>query len=231
MNLSCLLCYQASPSPVCQWCEQDIFFFDNQNYNQNLLTFGPVGRHVRHAHIDSLSLLGLHTWPLSRLVHQFKFQHSLTAGKVLSTWFVDKKQHHKATPPQLLIPVPITSKRIASRHYNQAAVLAKAMGNAWHICCDNRWALRRGSTTQHHLSKTERVHNAKAVFALSKQCLDGYIARWGEKISVAIVDDVVTTGVTADVLGALLKARYPSIKVEVWAMTFTPPPKSSLFNE
>ena len=48
---------------------------------------------------------------------------------------------------------------------------------------------------------------------------------------MAIVDDVVTTGVTVDVLAGLLKARYPSIVVEVWAMTFTPPPKSSLINE
>lgn len=231
MNLSCLLCYQASPSPVCQWCEDDIFFFDNHVHNQNLLAFGPVGRHVRHAHIDSLTVLGLHTWPMSRLVHQFKFQHSLTAGKVLSTWFIDKKQHNNVALPKLLIPIPITSTRIASRHYNQAAVLAKAIGNAWQICCENSWAVRKGKTTQHHLTKADRLTNAKAVFALSNRCLDKYIAVWGETMRVAIVDDVVTTGVTVDVLAGLLKARYPSIVVEVWAMTFTPPPKSSLINE
>lgn len=231
MNLSCLLCYQASPSPVCQWCEDDIFFFDNHVHNQNLLAFGPVGRHVRHAHIDSLTVLGLHTWPMSHLVHQFKFQHSLTAGKVLSTWFIDKKQHNNVALPKLLIPIPITSTRIASRHYNQAAVLAKAIGNAWQICCENSWAVRKGKTTQHHLTKADRLTNAKAVFALSNRCLDNHITVWGETMRVAIVDDVVTTGVTVDVLAGLLKARYPSIVVEVWAMTFTPPPKSSLINE
>jgi len=231
MNLSCLLCYQASPSPVCQWCEDDIFFFDNHVHNQNLLAFGPVGRHVRHAHIDSLTVLGLHTWPMSRLVHQFKFQHSLTAGKVLSTWFIDKKQHNNVALPKLLMPIPITSTRVASRHYNQAAVLAKAIGNAWQICCENSWAVRKGKTTQHHLTKADRLTNAKAVFALSNRCLDNHITVWGETMRVAIVDDVVTTGVTADVLAGLLKARYPSIVVEVWAMTFTPPPKSSLINE
>ena len=172
MNLSCLLCYQASPSPVCQWCEDDIFFFDNHVHNQNLLAFGPVGRHVRHAHIDSLTVLGLHTWPMSRLVHQFKFQHSLTAGKVLSTWFMDKKQHSNVALPKLLMPIPITSTRIASRHYNQAAVLAKAIGNAWQICYEDSWAVRKGRTTQHHLTKADRLTNAKAVFALSNRCLD-----------------------------------------------------------
>ncbi|HBF71384.1 MAG TPA: amidophosphoribosyltransferase, partial [Alteromonas australica] len=34
LNVSCLLCYQASPTPVCQWCEDDIFSFDTRKYKE-----------------------------------------------------------------------------------------------------------------------------------------------------------------------------------------------------
>ena len=93
MNLSCLLCYQASPAPVCHWCEHDIFFFSAKDHGNNLLSFGPVGRHVKHSAYQQPSVLALHTYPITTLIHGFKFQHSLTSGKVLAKWFVGKQQH------------------------------------------------------------------------------------------------------------------------------------------
>ena len=234
MNLSCLLCYQASPAPVCHWCEDDIFFFDERLHGSNLLHYAPVAGHVKHSHYDALSVLGLHAWPMSSLVHQLKFTHSLTAGKVLSHWFVHKKRQCTLTVPHLLLPVPISAWRLATRHYNQAAVLSHQLSYTFGIPIDHQWARRQGLSVQHHLSRVARAENASRVFHLSASCIDHSIKALGHKkngrgLTVAIVDDVLTTGVTVNTLSKQLKMRYPKITVQVWAAAFTPPPKSSLF--
>lgn len=228
MNLSCLLCYQASPAPVCQWCESDMFFFNDEVHGNNLLRFGPVGSHVAHKHYHSLSILGLHTWPMSSLIHHFKFSHSLSAGKTLSRWFVDKKQHCTLAVPHLLLPVPISAWRLASRHYNQAGVIAEYLSKQLEIPCLHQWAKRKGASTQHQLTKAQRKDNAKQAFSLVHHAAELIACNSGEKLNVAIVDDVITTGVTVNMLSYLLGKRYPNITIQVWAMTFTPPPKSSL---
>lgn len=233
MNLSCLLCYQASPTPVCHWCEDDMFFFEASLHGSNLLQYGPVAGHVKHSHYDALSVLGLHTWPMSSLVHQLKFTHSLTAGKVLSNWFVHKKRQCTLSVPDVLLPVPISAWRLAKRHYNQATLLCESLSRELGIPINQAWASRKGFSVQHHLSKMARAENANRVFTLSKQCIDDEIAtahgnKDGSDFTVAIVDDVLTTGVTVNTLSKRLKRRYPKIQIQVWAAVFTPPPKSSL---
>ena len=231
MNLSCLLCYQASPTPVCQWCEEDLFFFNSTLHGDNLLRYGPVGGHVKHSHYSSLSVLGLHTWPMSSLVHQFKFTHTVAAGKALSNWFVHKKRHCSLPLPHILLPVPISVWRLAKRHYNQAQVIAHVLSSALHIPVAPNWAQRRGWQAQHMLSKAARQANAKQAFRLTKTGIDhdySQAQKKQEQLRVAIVDDVITTGGTVNVLSKMLRARYPDIDIQVWAMTFTPPPKSTL---
>jgi len=229
MNFSCLLCYQSSATPVCQCCENDIFFFVTPVYSANLLTYGPVGRHVRHSAYQRLAILSIHTYPMTTLIHGFKFRHSLTAGHLLSQWFIEKILLGRQTMPQLLLPVPISPWRFAVRHFNQAGVLAHHIGKALNIPICPNWAIRRGFSVQHTLGKQERLRHASRIFSLTSQCIDQYIASHPSLTRVAIVDDVVTTGVTADVLATMLRKRYHQLTIDVWAMTFTPPPKSSLF--
>ena len=236
MNLSCLLCYQASPTPVCHWCEDDMFFFEPRVHGSNLLQYGPVAGHVKHSHYDALSILGLHTWPMSSLVHQLKFTHSLTAGKVLSDWFVHKKRQCTLSVPHVLLPVPISAWRLATRHYNQATLLCESISSELRIPVNQSWARRRCFSVQHRLSKLARAENANRVFSLSQQCIDDEIVSVqkntdGGDFTVAIIDDVLTTGVTVNTLSKRLKQRYPKIHIQVWAAAFTPPPKSSLFQK
>ncbi|WP_412723620.1 ComF family protein [Alteromonas sp. D210916BOD_24] len=208
-----------------------MFFFNSLLHGDNLLQYGPVGRHVKHNHFDALSILGLHVWPMSTLIHQFKFTHSLTAGKVLSDWFVHKKRHCTLSVPDLLLPVPISAWRIATRQYNQTSVLCHHLSSAMKIPYINSWAIRKGLTTQHRLTKSARAKNAKQVFSLSQGAIDKAYSMHNTRSQpycVAIVDDVITTGVTANTLAQMLKTRYRHIEIQIWAMAFTPPPKSTL---
>lgn len=228
INFTCLLCYQASKTPVCLWCKNDLFFFTPSIHGENLLAFGPVANHIRHTSYQRLSILSLHTPPVTSLVNAFKFQHSLSAGRVLSQWFINKKQQGIVHKPALLLPVPISPWRLASRHYNQAAVLAQDISKAFAIPMCTNWAIRKGISSQHMLGKQARLKHANAIFKLTETCIDHFINTAPRMTRVAIIDDVITTGVTVDVLARMLKKRYPYLLIEVWAMTFTPPPKSSL---
>lgn len=228
VNFSCLLCYQASPTPVCQWCEKDIVVFNRPQYKENLLEFGLISRHVRHSAYQRLCVLGLYTPPLATLVQVMKFRHSLAAANEIARLFVTKMHQHEAQLPTVLLPVPISPLRMARRHYNQAAVLAAYISDHTGIPMCNSWAQRKGASTQHTLSKQARVANAKRSFSLTKECIDRVLQKDDSQVHVAIVDDVITTGVSVDVLAGLLRKRYPALYIEVWAMAFTPPPKSAL---
>jgi predicted amidophosphoribosyltransferase len=124
--------------------------------------------------------------------------------------------------------VPISAWRLAKRHYNQAGVMADFMGKGLGIPCLHQWAIRTGFSSQHQLSKSQRKKNAEHAFALTQYAINAIVPPKSDEFVVAIVDDVVTTGVTVDVLSKLLLKRYPLVKIQVWAITFTPPLRSTL---
>ena len=83
-----------------------------------------------------------------------------------------------------------------------------------------------------------QFNGTTTTFSLTAGCIDQYHESYRLRdtnnkppFTVAIVDDVITTGVTVNLLSKLLKARYPNIHIQVWAMTFTPPPKSTLLKD
>tara|TARA_B000000460_G_scaffold53795_2_gene35558 strand:+ start:10538 stop:11041 length:504 start_codon:yes stop_codon:yes gene_type:complete len=159
-----------------------------------------------------------------------KFRHSLTASQEIGRLFVDKWQQHTGPKPDLLLPVPLGTRRFAQRQFNQSAVLALYLGRKLGIPVYQHWAIRQTDTAQHLLDKQARYVNAKHSYALTKHGIDGYVSEPSAVLRVAIVDDVITTGITVDRLAGLLSARYPHLNIEIWAVAFTPPPKSHLLN-
>lgn len=159
-----------------------------------------------------------------------KFRHSLTASQEIARLFVDKWQQHTGPKPDLLLPVPLGARRLAHRQFNQSAVLALRVGRELGISVHQNWAIRQTHTAQHLLGKQARFDNAKHSYVLTKHGIDGYVSKVDTAFRVAIVDDVITTGITVDWLAGLLSSRYPHLTIEVWAVAFTPPPKSHLLN-
>ena len=100
----------------------------------------------------------------------------------------------------LLMPVPLHRWRLWKRRYNQAALLANALGrhSGKPVLPD---ALRRirATPTQGHLKKDARRANVKGAFALAPASHD---AVRGKKI--LLIDDVLTTGATVDECARLL---------------------------
>lgn len=91
----------------------------------------------------------------------------------------------------LLVPVPVHAARRRERGFDQAELLARAVGETLGLPVVR--AVRRASRTvaQHGLGRGARAGNVGRAFVVDKRHLAGVRGRW-----VVLVDDVVTTGAT-----------------------------------
>ena len=103
------------------------------------------------------------------------------------------------TDLELIIPVPLHSRRLKERGFNQALLLAHQVSETYHIplSSDNLFRVRR-TRPQVELTGEERRKNVEGAFALRRP---GDIT----DRRVVIIDDVFTTGATMNECAAVLK--------------------------
>lgn len=100
--------------------------------------------------------------------------------------------------PEALIPVPIHKRKLKTRGYNQAELLAKALSRRIKIPVDSGLVTRCINTLpQKNLGDMEREKNLKRAFISSDK-----IVKYNK---VMIVDDIYTTGATVEALTRVLK--------------------------
>ena len=98
-----------------------------------------------------------------------------------------------------IVPVPLHPTRLRERTFNQAHVLAKYLAQHLDVPCWGHLLQRRRATRpQAELDKTERLANVRGAFGLRP---DPAVAG----SSILLVDDIFTTGATADACAQLLK--------------------------
>jgi ComF family protein len=157
-----------------------------------------------------------YAWPLDRLETRFKFSRDLAAGSVLATMWA--REPRPSDLPQLLLPVPLHSRRLRERGYNQALELARPLAHALDIPCRHDLLQRiRHTDAQTGLDATERRRNLRHAFALrADAALPSHIA---------VLDDVFTTGTTlAECVRTLKCGRI--LRVDVWALARAPVSKT-----
>ena len=105
----------------------------------------------------------------------------------------------KALHVDVVLPIPLNSKKFRSRGYNQAGLLAKGIAGVLKIPVDTKYLQRTSWTEpQKSLSPVQRYQNLKQAFCVQGQA--------GKYHSVLLVDDIYTTGSTMDACAAVLKA-------------------------
>jgi ComF family protein len=96
-----------------------------------------------------------------------------------------------------LVPVPLARERERERGFNQAALLARRIGRRLAVPTRPRWLSRtRPTRPQSELSAGERRANVRGAFRASGKVAGRH---------VLVVDDILTTGATADACAQALR--------------------------
>jgi ComF family protein len=160
-------------------------------------------------------------FPIDALVTRFKHQGKWPLGRLLADLLSETLQHRFVEGlrhPDCLIPVPLAKKRLRQRGFNQAAMLAKWLGVRLGLAVDER-VLRRIKETpsQEGLDAKARKRNLASAFALKDAA--PIIGK-----HLALIDDVLTTGSTAQALAELL-IKAGARSVDVYCLARTPKPE------
>ena len=146
------------------------------------------------------------------LIHDLKFHDRHDARRLFGRWLVEAGAELLADA-ELLVPVPLTRRRLLSRRFNQSALLAQEVARIAQIKVEPLALLRvRSTKAQVGLSRQQRRENVANAFAVAKHRKD---AVTGKK--VVLIDDVITTGATAAACARALK-RAGAARVDVLAL-------------
>lgn len=146
------------------------------------------------------------------LVLAFKHGDRLTLAPLFAAWMA-RAGAGLMEQADVIVPVPLHRWRLLSRRYNQAAVLAHALGRATGVNVVDSLLLRtRQTPSQGRKSAAQRTLNVRGAFALRNNC-DG-AAEVIEGRRIVLVDDVFTAGATVSACTRVLR-RSGAVAVDV----------------
>jgi ComF family protein len=212
----CRLCDAAShtPRPLCQPCAAELpwLLHGCPQCAYPLADAGTPGRCGRCQRqppaFDATEALFHYRPPVDYLVKRLKFSGELALAPLLGGLLAARIGRRTAALPEQLIPVPLHPVRQRERGFNQATELARSLGRCLRIPLATQLCLRRRNTgPQSLLPLTARRLNLRDAFAVRGRCA----------LHVAIVDDVMTTGHTANELARALR-QAGAERIEVWVI-------------
>ena len=164
----------------------------------------------RPPHYDRTLALWRYEFPCDRLVQALKYR----ARLALSGFFARSLASRPLPEVDLIVPMPLHPKRLAERGFNQALEIARGLARRLGRPIEPRGALRvKDTPPQTELPYEERAKNVRGAF-LCRLDLSG--------VSVAVLDDVMTTGATLNELARALK-RAGATRVENLVIARTVP--------
>lgn len=151
--------------------------------------------------------------PAAELIRGIKFGGDLVANRVLATLLAGEiVQRYDDPLPAIILPVPLHWRRLLRRGHNQAALIARTLGRLLGVPIEFDGVRRiRATRAQTGLDRAARRRNLIGAFA----CRVPVAER-----TVAVVDDVMTTGATLIAMAHCLTAAGAS-EVHVWTLART----------
>lgn len=210
----CLLCEAPTQrvSGLCSGCEHSLPYLSQScpRCASPLPHASLCGQcQQRPPHFDrAVALMHYHP-PMDRLIPDLKYQRQLHLAHHLGELLSAHLHACRAPIPDRLIPVPLHPARLRSRGYNQALEIARPIARRLRIPLEIDAVRRlRATPAQAQLPLRERARNVRGAFAARRR-FDG--------LRIAIVDDVMTSGHTANSLAQCLR-RAGAVDIEVWVV-------------
>jgi ComF family protein len=161
------------------------------------------------SHIDGIRSPFKFEGVIREAVHQFKYKNVRCLAEPLALLLTEYLSRNEL-PVQVIIPVPLSPKRLRERGYNQSDLLARKLSKLINIPEDAD-SLRRTSyqlPQARTKSLEERLRNVNQAFTCSNSKI--------QDKNILLIDDVSTSGATLDACAQALKAAGAA---SVWGLT------------
>jgi ComF family protein len=148
---------------------------------------------------DSIHAAALFQGPVREAIHQLKYNKRPFLAASCAT--VMQPMANGLPLPDVVMPVPLSVRRLRERRYNQSALLARPVARALHVPIVDD-VVMRAHVEMHQvgLNAETRWENVQGQFSVA----DARSAQLRD-LHVLVIDDVVTTGATLNALARVLK--------------------------
>ena len=175
-------------------------------------------RELFFARIDVLHVTSLLYYEkigtVQHMMHELKYRGREEISSYLGSWLAaDLKNHSGFQEVDLVIPVPVHSKRLQKRGYNQVSGFGKELAVVLGARFRESVLIKtRNTINQAKLNQTKRSDETQSPYELAQNIPEGS--------HVLLVDDVVTTGTTL-VLCARELLKIPGVKISIATMAIS----------
>lgn len=221
----CFLCRGAldagrAPALLCAACDEDLpRLGDGRCPRCALASPGGAlcGRCLAHTPAFDATVAALgYRFPADVLVQALKFRGELSLAPLLGGLLGARVA--RAERVDLVLPVPLSNARLRERGFNQSLEIARIATASVRATLAPRACERlRDTPAQTGLPWAARARNVRGAFTCTMD-LAG--------LSVAVVDDVMTTGATLEELARILK-QSGAARVVNWVVARTDPAEAS----
>lgn len=200
----CASCYALLvPEEVCR-CQQCFL---------NIAEPGICGQcQTEPNHFDKIFCLGDYQWPLEPVIKNYKYAKQQHLVKPLSQLLWTQVEQHQICLPDVFCCVPLHWFKQWRRGFNQSELLCQQLAKLAQRPIEKVLSRPRYGSNQAGLNRRQRQRALTASFACKSTIKS---AHW------VLIDDVVTTGSTANTLAKLLKNAGAN-RVDIWAIARTP---------
>jgi ComF family protein len=135
------------------------------------------------------------------LILRFKHADRIDGAGTFAGWMA-RAGGELVASADIIAPVPLHRWRLVRRRYNQAAILANAIGGLrGKLVIPDLLVRRRATPSQGHLGRSQRQRNVAGAFTVHPRR-----AQVAAGARILLIDDVLTTGATAEACARALRS-------------------------
>lgn len=196
----CAMCRKASKNWLCEDCKIKLEYFEKNKYVKNRNILKQNYMYADEIYFDELFYIFEYKKIIRKLLLRYKFGEKPYLSNTFANIILNNKKIETILKNyDIIIPVPMDSKKKSERGYNQTELILNLVSNKRNILVENRVLYKiKNTKTQSTLKLEDRYKNIKGAFLVKN------LDKIKDK-KVIIFDDIYTTGATVNEISKILK--------------------------